>query len=122
MDWKKIGDGVITSIGVAVVTGVGAWLHRWFNGQRAIKQALISTQHHMIYETCNRMLSRGHATVAELEDLDHLMKGYEGLGGDGTAHDLYNRVRELPIDNRFEPPSMRGAYSKEIHDRYSKSA
>jgi hypothetical protein len=132
---EQIVDGVAVSTTAAGI--LGGW-HWWQNHHRKKKQAesarwkaqeefnagvrlaMVSTQHHMIYELCMEHLNAGYITLAALDDLDHLMRGYEAMGGDGTAHTLQERVHHLPVRDSMEPSSLRGAYSKETRERLTK--
>ena len=132
---EQIADGVAVS---ATTAGIMGGVHWWRNRRKrkrddyygrweaqtkfneGVRLAMVSTQHHMIYELCMEHLNRGYITLAALDDLDHLMRGYEAMGGDGTAHTLQERVHQLPVRDSMEPDGIRGAYSKETRERLTK--
>lgn len=47
-----------------------------------------------IYDICNKVKKRGYFYLYELEQLDETFKVYESLGGNGTAHRIYDEVKE----------------------------
>ncbi|MFZ6624515.1 hypothetical protein ACOXU5_02355 [Vagococcus fluvialis] len=58
--------------------------------------ANIAMLHDKIYKQCSDFLEQGWISVDDLENLDYLWRGYEGLGGNGTGETLYNKVKDLP--------------------------
>lgn len=53
--------------------------------------------HDSLYKQCTRVIYRGKVTVSELDNIEHLYKGYHGVGGNGTGEALYAKVKLLPI-------------------------
>lgn len=46
-----------------------------------------------IYDICNKVKKREYFYLYELEQLDETFKVYEDLGGNGTAHRIYEEVK-----------------------------
>lgn len=72
--------------------------------------------HDRIIAECKRHLDNGWITTIDLDNMMHLMRGYEGVGGNGTAHLLWEAVKRLPIDDSNEPESVWGKYPDEIRE------
>ncbi|KRM54828.1 hypothetical protein [Lacticaseibacillus sharpeae] len=66
--------------------------------------------HDRIVAECNRHLHNHYITTVDLDNMMHLMRAYEGVGGNGTAHMLWEKVKQLPIDDSKEPDAIRGEY------------
>lgn len=47
---------------------------------------------------CNKYLSDGTITAAQMDALNSLYKGYTLLGGNGTIKKLYEQVQEIDIE------------------------
>lgn len=58
--------------------------------------ALIAILHDKLYTKCNEYITRGYATVDEINNLRYLYDSYHDLGGNGTGTKLYERVLNLP--------------------------
>lgn len=64
-----------------------------------LKDAILSILHDRLYFLCNFYIERGWISTEELKNLEHLYKGYSGLGGNGTGKELYERCCALRINN-----------------------
>lgn len=62
-----------------------------------MEEGVQSILHDRIYQACNFYLKRGWVTVADLKNLEHMFTPYSAMGGNGTAKELYERVKDLPI-------------------------
>ena len=66
--------------------------------QELIKEGVLAILHDRLYTVCQTCLDRGFIYVTELENLEHLYKGYSGLGGNGTGEIMYKRCKSLRIE------------------------
>ena len=62
-----------------------------------IEEGIQSMLHDRIYQACTFYIKRGWVTVSDLKNLEHMFEPYEDMGGNGTAKELYERVKDLPI-------------------------
>ena len=62
-----------------------------------LKQADIAILHDKIYTQCKRALREGEITADDYHNISCLVQPYFELGGNGTAHKLWDDVRDLPI-------------------------
>lgn len=62
-----------------------------------MEEGIQSMLHDRIYQACTFYIKRGWVTVSDLKNLEHMFEPYEGMGGNGTAKELYERVKDLPI-------------------------
>lgn len=64
--------------------------------------ALIAILHDKLYTKCNEYITRGYATVDEINNLRYLYDSYHDLGGNGTGTKLYERVINLPTKQEVQ--------------------
>ena len=62
-----------------------------------MEEGIQSILHDRIYQACTFYIKRGWVTVSDLKNLEHMFEPYEDMGGNGTAKELYERVKDLPI-------------------------
>lgn len=61
-------------------------------------QLLVGLAHDRILELCKKYIDQGYISVEEFENLnDYLYKPYAACGGNGTAKNAIEKVRQLPI-------------------------
>jgi hypothetical protein len=100
-------DAIATSVAATLAGGSIAGVFRWArvsirarkHHDRLVDEALVSIEHHEIYQLCNRHLARGFISTDDLDDLGYLYRSYRALGGNGTGEKLYEKVAALPIKN-----------------------
>lgn len=63
------------------------------NERKTISKALL---HHDIFQTARTAIKQGYITESGLENLEQLYEPYVELGGNGTAHRLYEQCKQLP--------------------------
>lgn len=89
---------------LAIVASTGFWqflmavwqTRRKKNDSNA--EALRVLLHDRLYQLCQHYIAQGEIDVDGLENLTHIYKVYhEGLGGNGTGTELYNRTVRLPL-------------------------
>lgn len=51
----------------------------------------------LLQDDCEKFLNRGYITHKEFNKTSELLHIYEGLGGDGKIHDLWQKVINLPL-------------------------
>lgn len=105
----KIVPKVITSAVHKAIKGVSNEDLQEIKTQLANIQADIETKlnlntvgtlallHYRIHKNTQRYLERGYMTINERDDLEHIYRSYEDLGGNGTAQALYEQCKNLPI-------------------------
>ena len=59
--------------------------------------AVQAVLHDSLYRQCTSVIYRGVVTISELDNIEHLFKGYSGVGGNGTGEALYNKVKSLEL-------------------------
>ena len=65
--------------------------------QKILKEGVLAILHDRLYQLCQEYIVRGNITVQELTNLEHVFKGYSGLGGNGTGEVLYKRCKALTV-------------------------
>lgn len=83
----------------------------------ALQKFDLSLGHDRIYAECMQHIAQGYMTTASLDNMGFLMRGYEGVGGDSTAHILWEKVKLLPIDDSKEPDIIRGSFDASTKER-----
>lgn len=68
--------------------------------QDLIKKGVLAILHDRLYCECQRLIEKGSATVAELNNLKHIYVAYHSLGGNGTGTELYMRCLKLKIERK----------------------
>lgn len=62
-----------------------------------VRDGLLAILHDRIYQACNFYIRQGWVDVQGLRNLEYMYKPYAAMGGNGTAKELYERVKDLPI-------------------------
>ena len=60
-------------------------------------QLIMMFYRYQIITLCNFYLAQGYITLAQYNELSEFFKIYTELGGNGQAHEKYNKVLELDI-------------------------
>ncbi|CAK7008727.1 MAG: hypothetical protein EUB_01608 [Eubacterium sp.] len=63
-----------------------------------VRNGLLAILHDRIYQACNFYLTQGWVDIQGLRNLEYMYKPYAAMGGNGTAKELYERVKDLPIE------------------------
>lgn len=66
--------------------------------QNTLKEGVLALLHDRLYQGCRYHIGRGKITAAEMKNMEYLYSGYHTLGGNGTGTELYERVKELPLE------------------------
>ena len=53
--------------------------------------------HDLIYGYCEKYIKAGEISIVDKKNLEILYNAYSRMGGNGTGHDIYMDVCELPI-------------------------
>lgn len=61
------------------------------------KEANKALLHDRLFEACLLCIKQQYVTPEELDNIDHMFKPYELLGGNGTVKKLVKDVKHLPI-------------------------
>lgn len=64
---------------------------------RNIKQQNVRYYAALLRSDCQSYLNKGYLSQKEFNKTSELIHIYEGLGGNGTIHDLWHRVNDLPL-------------------------
>lgn len=62
-----------------------------------VRDGLLAILHDRIYQACNFYTKQEWVDVQGLRNLEYMYKPYAAMGGNGTAKELYERVKDLPI-------------------------
>lgn len=62
-----------------------------------VRDGLLAILHDRIYQACNFYIKQERVDVQGLRNLEYMYKPYAAMGGNGTAKELYERVKDLPI-------------------------
>jgi hypothetical protein len=98
--WLKFLAGGTTAAFSGALTLLWRRIRREVREQATLKAGVLALLHDRLYQTCRSCIHRGTISLDELENLEHLYKGYRDLGGNGACAALYHRVERLPA----EPP------------------
>ena len=63
----------------------------------AMSAGLLAILHDRVFQACMFSIEKESISYDELENLEHLYRGYSGLGGNGTCETLMLKVRDLKI-------------------------
>lgn len=67
------------------------------NRMNVTDNAVQAVLHDSLYNQCTKVIYRGAVTISELDNIEHLFRGYSGVGGNGTGEALYNKVKNLEL-------------------------
>lgn len=89
---------IILTIFSSVLASSGVWavILKRIDKNDAKAVALQCLLRDRILECCEKYGARGWADTDERTNVEQLMKAYEGLGGDGVVHNIYDRFTALP--------------------------
>lgn len=82
-----------TTATAGIITVVVKFLREW----GSLKGGVLAIGYDRLHQACLYHLSNGSITYTELKNLEHLYKGYSGLGGNGLGELLYRQCECLPI-------------------------
>lgn len=63
----------------------------------AIEDGVLGLLHDKIYYLARKYIAEGNISHSEYDNLSHLWKPYQEMGGNGTAAKLMKEVEKLPI-------------------------
>lgn len=85
----------ILCAGIAgVATGIMTRLYRKING---LILSVMAMGHDDLFRYAEFYILTNEITVKELENLEHIYKGYHALGGNGTGTEIFEKCKELPV-------------------------
>lgn len=88
---------------VAVIASSGFWaiVQKIMDRKDVKTQMLVGLAHDRITSLGMNYIERGYITQAEFENLDkYLYKPYSKMGGNGSAKQIMERVKQLPFKVR----------------------
>lgn len=66
--------------------------------QDAVEEGMLALLHNQLFQTGMAYISRGWVTSSEMENYERMYVAYhDGLDGNGTGTQIYERVMELPM-------------------------
>lgn len=65
--------------------------------QKSIETEIKALAHDALFRFCREIILQGYITEGQHENLEHLYKGYKGLGMNGTGKKLYETCDTLPM-------------------------
>lgn len=95
---NTITTAILSACGGAIFTFILANLKK----VRARGKVFKSLAHNALFYECKRLIDKGSMTTDELENLNYLWEGYHGMGLNGSGECLYNRCKELPLEDKNE--------------------
>lgn len=94
--WIQIAFGILISGFGVMIKAVQSWIKR----QKMIEDGVLSMLHDRLYQACQYYLNKGEIDLAGLKNIEILYRAYHALGGNGTGTELYERVKELPLEKK----------------------
>ena len=88
---------------IAVLASSGFWaiIQKIMERKDVKTQMLVGLAHDRITSLGMKYIDRGYITQAEFENLDkYLYKPYSKMGGNGSAKQIMERVKQLPFKVR----------------------
>lgn len=88
---------------IAVIASSGFWaiIQKIIDRKDVKTQMLVGLAHDRITSLGMKYIERGYITQAEFENLDkYLYKPYSKMGGNGSAKQIMERVKQLPFKVR----------------------
>lgn len=64
-----------------------------------IEKALKAILHDRIYQSTKYFIQKKSIPPSAMKNLEHLMEPYEEFNGNGTAKELYERCKRLPLED-----------------------
>lgn len=62
-----------------------------------IRKGMVAILHNLVYTQGMVYIHNGKISMSEMKDYEYLYDAYNALGGNGTGTEIYNRVKNLPI-------------------------
>lgn len=99
MDTRTMVVTIISSVlaSSGVWSGILAIILKRMERKDAKAIALQCLLRDRILQICEHHEAKGYADTDDRTNAEQLMKAYEGLGGDGVVHDIYERFTQLPM-------------------------
>ena len=85
----------------AIIAGLGfayRQLSRRVDEQEAIKLGMMALLWDRLYQIYVDADERGYISVDGLKNAENIYEQYHRLGGNGTGTELYERIKDLPLD------------------------
>ena len=83
--------------------GLWSYIQNKDKTETARDRMILGLGHAKIFDVAEKYIHRGGITVTELDDLiKYLYKPYAEMGGNGTAAEIVERCKDLPIITKAE--------------------
>jgi hypothetical protein len=96
--WLKFVAAATTAAFSGALTLLWRRIRREVREQATLKTGVLALLHDRLYSACQLYIQYGKIALEDLENLEHLYKGYRDLGGNGACEAMYHRVEALPTD------------------------
>ena len=91
--WLEFLFGVV----IAVLGYVIKKIRNLYNKQRAVENGVQALLRNELIRRYREYEIKGEMSILDKENIEHMFKEYENLGGNGTVKQMYEELLELPI-------------------------
>ena len=91
-----VSELIITTT-VAVLSYYYKRMSKKLSEQEKVKDGLVAILQDRILSLGNELMSKGEISLYELRNLENLYSVYHSLGGNSTATEIFNRVKNMKI-------------------------
>lgn len=94
----------IASIIIAIFASNGFWQYMvQKHSKKDVKaRAILALLHDKLFYLCDRYVKEGWIAVDDFDNVTCLYEPYVEMGGNGTVHALYEKVKKLPNQPKEE--------------------
>lgn len=79
-----------------VCTGIAFIVKRLYKKQKAIENGVQALLRNELIRRYREYEVKGEITILDKENMEHMFKEYQNLGGNGTIKQMYEEMLELP--------------------------
>ena len=97
--WVEFLFGFSLSVLTASMTWILKRVKRRNEEQDAIKEGVLAILHDRLIQAGRLHIKTGVITLDELQNMEILYCSYHNLGGNGTGTEVFERIRNLPIED-----------------------
>ena len=91
--WLEVLFGLV----VGVLTFLIKKLSTLYKREKAIENGVQALLRNELIRRYREYETKGEITILDKENIEHLFKEYENLGGNGTVAQMYEEILNLPI-------------------------
>lgn len=67
---------------------------------QAVKDGLLALLHDRLYQSSAYFIERNSIDVVSMQNITKLYDAYHALGGNSTGTELYERIKNLPLESK----------------------